>query len=82
MPTTNLKAKPQLENYRRTCPQLPVHRSVLYEAVKLAKSDNAKDKSTALAIFQRAKELQPDIDLDPTTVTVETDPKAIMESAQ
>jgi len=72
---------PQLKNYRRTCSQYPVHPSVLDEAVKLAKTGNAKDRGTAQAIFQRAKELQPDIDLDPTTETVETDPKAIMEGA-
>jgi len=73
---------PKLENYRLTCPQHPVHPSVLEEAVELAKTGNAKHRRTALAIFQRAKKLQSDIDLDPTTKTVETDPKEIVESAQ
>jgi Tol biopolymer transport system component len=50
------------EAYRKTCPDLDAHRSFLEAGRNLAK---AGDQEGALAIFRRAKELEPDGDFDP-----------------
>ena len=68
-----------LPTYRRTCPQHPVHPSVLWKAIELAKIGTKEDRRTALAIFRRAQQLQPDIDLDPTTDAQEKDAKALVQ---
>ena len=48
--------------YERTCPNLPVHPSLLEAATKLAK---AQDIKAAVALFERAVELDGTLDLDP-----------------
>jgi hypothetical protein len=48
--------------YERTCPNLPVHPSLIETAEKSAK---AGDVAGAVALFRRAVELDPDSDLDP-----------------
>ena len=48
--------------YERTCPNLPLHPSLIGTAEKLAK---AGDVAAAVALFQRAVTLDPDLDLDP-----------------
>ena len=48
--------------YERTCPNLPIHPSLLETAEKNAK---AGDKEGAVALFQRAIELQPDLRIRP-----------------
>jgi len=48
--------------YRRTCPNLPLHPSLIVSAEKLAKSG---DRDAALALLQRAVELDSTLQLDP-----------------
>ena len=48
--------------YERTCPNLPVHPSILETAEKLAQQN---DISGAVTLIERAVELDPDLDLDP-----------------
>ncbi|NER32629.1 MAG: hypothetical protein F6J93_00865 [Oscillatoria sp. SIO1A7] len=67
-----------LSNYRLTCEALPVYESVLGEAIQLARTGNQKDRQLALNILRRVKELQPDIDLNPETKEVETDPQYVV----
>jgi len=48
--------------YERTCPNLPIHPSFLEEGIRLAKQ-GARDQ--AQSIFERAKQLDPYLELDP-----------------
>jgi hypothetical protein len=48
--------------YERTCPNLPVHPSVMETAREHAKKG---DLAGAVTLFQRAAELDPDLDLNP-----------------
>ena len=48
--------------YERTCPNLPIHPSFLEEGKRLAK-EGSRDR--AESIFQRAKQLDPFLELDP-----------------
>jgi tetratricopeptide (TPR) repeat protein len=50
------------QEYRKTCPNLPIHPSFLEIGRVLAR---AGDVEGAVAQFQRALELDPDLDLDP-----------------
>ncbi len=65
------------ESYRKTCPNLPIHPSLIKTGRKLAEEGNVKE---AVAIFRRAIELEPKIDLDPETKTIDKDPKAVAEN--
>ena len=53
---------------------LPVHPSVLAEARDLASGGRVKE---AIAIFRRALQLQPDIDLNPDTKEIDNNPEAV-----
>jgi len=48
--------------YERTCPDLPIHPSLFEAAAKLAKEN---DMAGAVALLERAVELDPELDLDP-----------------
>ena len=48
----------------RTCPQRPVHPSVIEEAERLARRGLMGD---AITLLRRVTEEQPDLDLDPET---------------
>jgi WD40 repeat protein/class 3 adenylate cyclase/energy-coupling factor transporter ATP-binding protein EcfA2 len=48
--------------YERTCPNLPIHPSLLEAAAKLAKEN---DTAGAVALLKRALELDPELKLDP-----------------
>jgi tetratricopeptide (TPR) repeat protein len=48
----------------RTCEQWPVHQSVTAEAERLARQDRVE---AAITLLRRAKDEQPDLDLDPET---------------
>ena len=48
--------------YERTCPNLPVHPSLFETAAKLAKEN---DMAGAVALLERAVELDPELGLDP-----------------
>ncbi len=50
------------EPYRKTCPNLPVHPSFIEAGRDLARAGNVEG---AIAIFRRAVELEPTLDLDP-----------------
>jgi uncharacterized protein with WD repeat len=50
------------EEYRKTCENLPIHRSFVEAGEELARKG---DRAGALAIFHRARELEPDLQLDP-----------------
>jgi len=63
-----------LNQYHKTCDNLPVHPSVLARGRELAKGGEVKE---AVAIFRRVLELEPDTDLDPDTKEIETDPEAV-----
>ncbi len=63
-----------LNKYHKTCDNLPVHPSVLATGRWLAKKGEVKK---AAAIFRRALELQPDIDLDPDII--DNDPEALAQ---
>ena len=63
-----------LKEYQKTCDSLPVHPSVLAEARDLASGGRVKE---AIAIFRRALQLQPDIDLNPDTKEIDNNPEAV-----
>jgi WD40 repeat protein len=48
--------------YERTCPNLPLHPSFLEEGIRLAKQGS---RDQAQTIFERAKQLDPFLELDP-----------------
>ena len=48
--------------YERTCPNLPLHPSFLEEGERLAKQGS---RDQAQTIFERAKQLDPFLELDP-----------------
>jgi hypothetical protein len=48
--------------YERTCPNLPVHPSLFEAAEKLAKEN---DMAGAVALLERAVELDPELTIDP-----------------
>lgn len=48
--------------YERTCPKIPVHPSFIEQGENLAKTG---DREGAIAIFQRARELDSDLELEP-----------------
>jgi WD40 repeat protein len=50
------------EPYRKTCPNLPIHPSFVEAGKDLAKKG---DTEGALAIFRRALEIEPTLNLDP-----------------
>lgn len=62
------------EPYGKTCDDLPIHPSFLQEGRKLAQEGKIKE---AIIIFKRAKKLEPAIDLNPNTETVDNNPKAV-----
>ncbi|MGD1809513.1 eIF2A-related protein [Dapis sp. BLCC M126] len=66
-----------LDKYERTCDQLPVHRSLIAEAKKLAKTGEKEDIKTAVSILKRAQELDEEIDLEPDTKAKETKPEIV-----
>ncbi len=63
-----------LEQYHKTCDNLPVHPNVLDRGRELAKGGEVKE---ATAIFRRVLELEPDMDLDPDTKEIDNDPEAV-----
>ncbi len=67
----------RLDKYEKTCEQLPVHRSLIAEAKKLAKTGEKEDIKTAVSILKRAQELEPEIDLYPDTETIEKEPEVV-----
>ncbi|WP_088893773.1 AAA family ATPase [Leptolyngbya ohadii] len=66
-----------LSQYELVCGNLPVHSTVLDAARDAVVQDKV---SKALAIFDRAKSLQPDIDLDPTTPEPDRDPRTTVKT--
>jgi len=67
----------ELHEYRKTCPNHPIHPSFLEEAKRLASQGQKKE---ALAIIRKAKILDPDIDLNPDTEAIENEPKAVAQT--
>ncbi|MGD1711830.1 WD40 repeat domain-containing protein, partial [Dapis sp. BLCC M172] len=65
------------DKYERTCNELPVHPSLIAEAKNLAKTGEKENIKTAISIFKRAQKLEPEIDLNPDTETIETDPELV-----
>lgn len=63
--------------YAKTCPNLPVHRSVIEGAMGRA-SDH--DIDGAVNLFNRVMELEPDVDLNPATKKIDRDPKALAQA--
>jgi WD40 repeat protein len=63
-----------LETYELTCAQKPVHPSVLRRAKEYSESGELEE---SISIYRRAKQLQPDIDLDPSTPELERNPRAL-----
>ncbi len=71
---------PDLRHYQLVCGNLPVHSSVLLAGREILNQGN---KRKALAILRRAKSLQPDIDLDPTTPEkIDSDPKKAIKTIE
>ena len=70
-----------LSQYRRTCETLPVHESVPRQAIQLAQREGRKNQRLALAILRRVGELQPNLDLNPDTEDIETDPAVVVNQA-
>ncbi|NEP84960.1 MAG: hypothetical protein F6K39_46790 [Okeania sp. SIO3B3] len=68
-----------LDKYQRTCEELPVHRSLIAEAKKLAKTGEKQKINEAISILKHAQELEPEIDLDPDTKAKETDPEVVAQ---
>jgi len=66
-----------LDKYEITCNELPVHRSLIEEAKNLAETGEKENIKTAISIFKRAQELEPEIDLNPDTETIEIDPELV-----
>ncbi|MGD1704598.1 eIF2A-related protein [Dapis sp. BLCC M229] len=66
-----------LDTYQRTCDELPVHYSLIAEAKNLAKTGEKENIETAVSILKKARELQPEIDLNPDTETIETEPELV-----
>jgi WD40 repeat protein/predicted negative regulator of RcsB-dependent stress response/energy-coupling factor transporter ATP-binding protein EcfA2 len=66
----------ELGKYRKTCPDRPVHPSLL-EAAGTLVSQGEKQKS--LAIIRRAKSLDPEIDLNPYTEAIDQNPKTVLQ---
>ncbi|NEP85105.1 MAG: hypothetical protein F6K39_47650, partial [Okeania sp. SIO3B3] len=67
----------RLDTYQKTCEELPVHRSLIAEAKKLAKTGEKEDIKTVISILKRAQELDAEIDLDPDTEIIEKDPEVV-----
>ena len=66
-----------LHLYEKTCRKNEIHPSLLEEGIELAREGKEK---AALAIFRRAKKLEPDIDLNPETKNfIDKDPKAVVQ---
>ena len=67
-----------LINYSLTCPQLPVHPSVIEEAQQYAETGNVQEST---ALFRRVLKLARDagqtVDIDPSTEILENDQKAV-----
>ena len=61
-----------VSQYGLVCKNLPVHPSVLIAGQNAVIQD---DVARGIAIFNRAKLLQPDLDLDPTTLEIDRDPQ-------
>ncbi|MGD1805881.1 eIF2A-related protein [Dapis sp. BLCC M126] len=66
-----------LDTYQRTCDELPVHYTLIAEAKNLAKTGEKENIKTAISIFKHAQKLQPEIDLNPDTETIETEPELV-----
>ena len=62
------------EPYSKTCPNLPIHTSFTAEGIRLAKTGDVK---AAVAIFRKAQKLNPEIDLNPETTTIDKEPEAV-----
>ena len=60
------------ETYRRTCPNLPIHPSFVELGIDLARNEEIEG---AIAQFQKALELDPDIDLYPADPKLELEPE-------
>ncbi|MDJ0517631.1 MAG: peptidase C14 [Trichodesmium sp. MO_231.B1] len=65
------------DTYERTCDELPVHRSLIAQAKNLAETGEKENIKTAISILKRAQELEPEIDLNYDTETIETDPELV-----
>ncbi|WP_346294308.1 AAA family ATPase [Sphaerothrix gracilis] len=67
-----------LTNYSLTCPQLPVHSTVIEAAKQSAETGKVQE---ATALFRRILKLARDagqtVDIDPSTKSFEQDPKAV-----
>ncbi len=61
------------EPYRKTCPNLPIHPSFIEAGRDLAR---AGDVNGAIAIFRRAVELEPTLDLDPEEKAQRLEPQS------
>ncbi|WNZ26225.1 hypothetical protein HJG54_27665 [Leptolyngbya sp. NK1-12] len=65
-----------LTDYRKTCPERPVHPSLIATAKALAE---AGDLKAAVPIFQRIQALEPDTDLNPDTPRHDQNIRAVAE---
>jgi tetratricopeptide (TPR) repeat protein len=60
--------------YQRTCPDLPVHPSVIAAAHDVAFAGNVDQ---AMVLFQQVLAFDPTIDLDPNTLMIDSDPQIV-----
>ncbi|MGD1804937.1 eIF2A-related protein [Dapis sp. BLCC M126] len=66
-----------LDQYQKTCDQLPVDNSVIAEAKNLVKRGDKQEIQKVISILKRTKELDAEIDLDPDTKAKEIDPEIV-----
>ena len=71
--------KEPLLKYHLTCSDYPIHPSFLEKGKKLAREGKVEE---AIALFKEAQQLDPDIDLDPSTQVKDQDPQAVAEKLQ
>ena len=62
--------------YEKTCPNLPVHRSVIEEGMNRA---SAKDIDNAVKVFNRVLEIEPNTDLNPDTEEIDKNPEVLAQ---
>jgi tetratricopeptide (TPR) repeat protein len=65
--------------YELTCPDLPVHPSFIESGRELARAGNI---DAAVARFEEALELDPDLDIDPQKLADETAAEALVEAGE
>ena len=65
-----------LDSYELTCKHKPIHPSVLAQSKKYAEAGNIRQ---AISVYQQLKRLQPDIDLDPSTPELESNPRTLAQ---